>query len=183
MRRADFDALVAAVAATAEVVEVVVVGSQSILASFDDSELPRAATMSPEIDVVIAANPRAGSVRLMLGHGSQIDRQRGVYVAVVSEHTPHLPSGWRERAVTRKPDGSIGTAVCPDVHDLALAKIGAGRPEKDYPYVEALLAMRPPILQFDVLDSRLPEMRGVITTSEYTAAAAWLARARKRHPR
>jgi hypothetical protein len=184
MRREDFDALIEAVASTAEVTQVIVVGSQSILASIDESELPRQVTLSPEIDVVIAEHPRAGAVRRLLGPGSLLDSQRGVYVDVVSEATPQLPTRWRARAIEHHPAAMPWVvAVCPEVHDLALAKIGAGRRDKDLAYVEALLACAPPLLDLDVLEARLPEMSGVIPVDEIDRVRAWLARARQRQPR
>lgn len=181
MRREDFDALVAAVAVTAEVKEVIVVGSQAILASVGEERLPGETTLSPEIDVVIASSPRAGSVRMMLGPGSLMDRQRGVYVDVVSEHTPHLPANWRSRAVRRWPADAPGvSALCPDIHDLALAKLGAGRRDKDLPYVESLFAADPPLLDLDVLESRIPEMGGIISADALARVRAWVSNARRR---
>jgi hypothetical protein len=184
VRREDFDALVAAVAATAEVNEVIVVGSQAILASIDEKLLPRQVTLSPEIDVVIAAHPRAGAIRRLLGPGSLSDSQRGVYVDVVSEHTPRLAANWRARAIRRQsPDMPLVSALCPDIHDLALAKLGAGRRDKDFPYVEALLAATPPLLDLDVLEERLPEMNGVISMEAIDRIRVWLSNARKRWAR
>lgn len=174
MRRADFDMLIEAVAATAEVRQVVVVGSQSILASIPEDELPREATLSPEIDVVMAEHPRAGAVRQMLGPGSLIDREYLVYVDVVSETTTRLPIHWDDRAVHYR-TGSAGIiAVCPEIHDLALAKLGAGRIDKDIPYLESLLEHVPPLLELDILLARLPEMAGVILDPELARSEAWI---------
>ena len=184
MRREDFDTLVAAVAATADVNEVIVVGSQAILASIDEDQLPRQVTLSPEIDVVIAAHPRADAVRMLLGPGSFSDSQRGVYVDVLPEHTPHLPANWRARAVRRwLPKMPHVSALCPDIHDIALAKLGAGRRDKDFPYVDALLAAKPPFLNLDVLEARLPEMTDVISLEAIDRVRVWLTNARKRQAR
>ena len=63
----------------------------------------------------------------------------GYYAQGVSITTANLPWGWRSRLVRfDTPSTQPGVAWRLDPHDLALAKLSAGR-EKDYEYVDALI--------------------------------------------
>jgi hypothetical protein len=137
-------------------VQILVVGSQSVLGAFPDSDLPQRATLSLEADVMYLRQGRfdqelTDMVDAWFGEGSQFHEQHGVYLQGVDEETCVLPSGWQDRLVhlvdLPAPDGpahheAAGTAsipvFCLDPHDLAVAKLAAGRP-KDLEFVSALL--------------------------------------------
>jgi hypothetical protein len=83
------------------------------------------------------------------GEGSAFHAEHGVYLQGVDETTCVLPAGWRERLIrlpgampampgtSRRP--AVGVPVlCLDPHDLAVAKLAAGRP-KDIEFVHSLL--------------------------------------------
>lgn len=76
--------------------------------------------------------------------------------------TAVLPDGWRERLVAfERADAEPAAARCLEIHDIAAAKLVAGR-EKDYQYVTALMDHR--LVDADVLRHRctlLPGPRGV----------------------
>lgn len=138
-------------------VQILVVGSQSVLGAFPDSDLPQRATLSLEADVMYLREGRfdqelTDMVDAWFGEGSQFHGQHGVYLQGVDEDTCVLPSGWQDRLVhlvdLPAPVGPAdhvvgGTAsipvFCLDPHDLAVAKLAAGRP-KDLEFVSALLA-------------------------------------------
>ena len=75
------------------------------------------------------------------GEGSQFHSTHGIYLQGVDESTCVLPAGWRDRLI-RLPGGEAAPAGLPiwclDPHDLAVAKLAAGRP-KDIEFVHALL--------------------------------------------
>lgn len=129
-------------------VQILVVGSQSVLGAFPDSDLPQRATLSLEADVMYLREGRfdqelTDMVDAWFGEGSQFHEQHGVYLQGVDEDTCVLPSGWQDRLVhlvdLPAPVGPAddvvgGTACIPvfclDPHDLAVAKLAAGRPER-----------------------------------------------------
>ena len=74
------------------------------------------------------------------GEGSAFHETHGVYLQGVDEATCVLPAAWRTRLVRLPtPDGFQTPVLCLDPHDLAVAKLAAGRP-KDIEFVDALLA-------------------------------------------
>jgi hypothetical protein len=126
--------------------EVLVVGSQAILASFPDTELPESATRSREADIAsLAGDDEAASHLLsgVLGEDSGFDHLNGFFVDGVSADTAQLPAGWRERAVrleTRSiARGRTVAGICPAPEDLCVAKLAAFR-EKDQEFVRGLIA-------------------------------------------
>jgi hypothetical protein len=130
---------------------VVVIGSQSILGSFDDDQLPTEATMSLEVDILPFVEDKDEAARLAdviegaAGEWSPFEEQHGYSIDGVDWTTAILPDGWRDRLVrvqnanTAPPIGQpqyIGW--CLDKEDLCVAKLCAFR-EKDQNFVEALL--------------------------------------------
>jgi hypothetical protein len=95
--------------------EVIVVGSQAILGTYDEDELPRAATMSVEIDVLPIADTDQETERLadliegVAGEFSPFEQTHGFSIDGVDMTTPALPAGWRDRLVR------VQNAGMPDV--------------------------------------------------------------------
>lgn len=122
--------------------DMLVIGSQAILASYGEDRLPAAATASIEADVAFLDDPagrKADAVDGAIGELSLFHEQFGYYAQGVSVTTAVLPDGWAERLV-RWSNASTGTsaAVFPDRHDLVVSKLVAMR-EKDLAFASALL--------------------------------------------
>jgi hypothetical protein len=85
--------------------EVIVVGSQSILGTFRENELPAEATMSVEIDIFPIADGNAEIKRLAdliegaAGKLSPFEELHGFSIDGVDLETSALPEGWRDRLV------------------------------------------------------------------------------------
>ena len=131
--------------------EVIVVGSQAILGTYDESQLPTAATMSIEVDILPIAGTNSETARLadliegVAGEFSSFEELHGFSIDGVDLDTSVLPEGWRDRLVkvqnanTAAPSGSPQfTGWCLDKEDLCVAKLIAFR-EKDLNFVGALL--------------------------------------------
>lgn len=110
--------------------EVIVVGSQAILGTYDESQLPAAATMSIEVDLETTVLPEGW-------------RERLVKV---------------QNANTAAPAGDpCFTGWCLDKEDLCVAKLVALR-EKDRNFVAALLQAN--LVNADLIASRLSTVSG-----------------------
>ena len=123
--------------------EVLIIGSQAILGSYSEGELPARAIMSNEVDMASlndnAAETLADLIDAELGEWSDFDRDHGFYVQGVSVRTAYLPLGWETRLVRVEPRGhqdSVG--LCLEPHDLCAAKL-ARFDTKDCEFVDALI--------------------------------------------
>jgi uncharacterized nucleotidyltransferase DUF6036 len=92
--------------------EVIVVGSQAILGTFREDELPARATMSSEVDILPIADSNeetkqlADDIEGVAGEFSQFESMHGFRIDGVDLDTSALPEGWRDRLVkvqTRTP--------------------------------------------------------------------------------
>ncbi len=114
-------------------VDVLVLGSQSILGSFDENELPPQATASQEADIAFVNDPardKADHVDVAIGEMSDFHRSNGVYAEGVHIDTAILPNGWRDRLVSWTVESSRPAKPrFLEPHDLAVAKLAAGRGE------------------------------------------------------
>jgi hypothetical protein len=119
---------------------VVVVGSQAILGTFTEDQLPPEATMSIEVDILPIADDNNETARLadliegVAGEWSPYEEQHGFSIDGVDHDTAVLPDGWRERPVkvqnanTAAPSGRPRyTGWCLDKEDLCVAKLRAAR--------------------------------------------------------
>ena len=89
-----------------------------------------------------------------LGEGSQFDVTYGYYAHGVGEKTACLPDDWRDRAVKFKvPSVPDTVCICPEVNDIALAKLCAWR-EKDRVWLESALLKG--VVKLDLLRGRAP---------------------------
>jgi hypothetical protein len=83
--------------------EVVLVwGSQAILGSFDEDDLPPEATASQEADLGFLNDPdrdKADRVEAIMGELSSFHDRHGVYAQGIHVDTATLPEGWRTRLV------------------------------------------------------------------------------------
>jgi len=133
---------------------VIVVGSQSILGTYREEDLPAEATMSVEVDILPIADDNAETARLadliegVAGEFSPFEELQGFSIDGVDLETSVLPDRWRERLIkvqnanTAGPSGEpVFTGWCLDKEDLCVAKLCALR-EKDQNFVAALLDAR-----------------------------------------
>ncbi|WP_432983937.1 DUF6036 family nucleotidyltransferase [Dactylosporangium sp. CA-233914] len=136
-----------------------VIGSQSILGSYREWELPAAATVSREVDIGFFNDPgghKADLIEGAIGEESDFDQTYGIYVDGVDEQTAALPNGWWERLVEVTGANTAGArGLCLEPHDCALSKLAAGR-EKDHAFVAALLDAG--LINADVLAERAETM-------------------------
>ncbi len=164
--------------------EVIVIGSQAILGTYPEYELPHLATRSMEVDILPITDDNNTTIELadlivgVAGELSSFEQTHGFSIDGVDLTTAALPEGWRDRLVkvqnanTAAPSGHpqfIGW--CLDKEDLCVAKLCAFRP-KDQNFVQALIQehLVNPILITDRLgtvDARY--------TSAIETATRWLA--------
>lgn len=156
MKRSELAHLVRAASRIANDENVVIIGSQAILGTYDEHELPDRVTLSREADMAFWDDEderKSDLVDGAIGEESEFDSTFGYYGQGVSIGTAHLPDGWEERLVKFSSDDTEpGIAWCLEPHDLALAKLVAGR-EKDFEYVNALLEAKK--LEAEVLNGRV----------------------------
>jgi len=125
----------------------VIMGSQSILASYSAMVLDSELMMSAEVDILPVAANRDEINRLSdyldgsLGQESHFHESFGFHVDGISIETSVLPDGWVDRLIPEVDPSSGATGWCLDPHDLAVAKLIAGRP-KDIDFVDILVAQR-----------------------------------------
>ena len=138
MRRQDLEHIIRASSAITKEYELVVIGSQSILAT--DPNPPPELTVSAEADIYPLHRPElAHDIDVHIGEGSPFHELNGYYAQGVGVETAKLPSGWRERLI-RVPDSahSTGVGYCISALDLFMSKAEAGR-EKDQNFCVLLL--------------------------------------------
>ncbi len=163
--------------------EVIVVGSQSILGTFREDQLPADATMSIEVDILPIADDNQETGRLadliegVAGEFSPFELLHGFSIDGVDLETSALPEGWRGRLIkvqnanTAAPSGEPQfTGWCLDKEDLCVAKLCAFR-EKDRNFVAALL--HADLVKLDTILARLRNAEARHRES-VDRAVAWL---------
>ena len=137
MRRSELGRALRAAGRIARDNEFFLIGSQAIHACC--RRPPAEVTLSQECDLYPKNRPEtANRLDAELGRGSRFARRHGFYVDVVTPELASLPSGWARRLKPLR-TGSV-TALCLEVHDLAISKLAAGR-LKDLEFVGALLCL------------------------------------------
>lgn len=141
---------------------VVIVGSQSVLASWPDA--PVIMRTSQEIDAYPAnireweaahgGSPASEEINALFGYGSHFHEAFGFYIDGVDETTAKLPPDWRIRAVevvVEDLDGPV-RIIAPSTTDMVVAKLQR-LAEKDRSYIEAHHEARP--LELTTVKERL----------------------------
>jgi hypothetical protein len=135
--------------------DVLVIGSQSILGSYSEDQLPPEATGSIEVDTAFLADPdnaKSDLVDINIGELSEFHDQFGYYPQGVSVETGVFPAGWRDRLVIYEtPNTKPGRGLCVEPHDCVLAKL-VRFDEKDLNFAVALV--RAGLIDLDILDQR-----------------------------
>ncbi|HWO23393.1 MAG TPA: DUF6036 family nucleotidyltransferase [Kofleriaceae bacterium] len=152
MKRAQLEHIIRAACTIADDDELVIIGSQSILAQFPDA--PEELVVSLEADVYPRHHPeRAELIEGSIGELSMFHRTFGYYADGVDVHTATLPAGWEDRLVPIRGPGTAGnTGWALEVHDLLISKYVANR-EKDRNYTRA--ALRYGLVDVETLRARL----------------------------
>jgi hypothetical protein len=137
MKRSELEHLIRAAGSIANDVEIVVIGSQSILGQFPNAPAPL--LVSAEADLFPLHRPElADLIDGSIGEGSPFHELYGYYAQGVGERTAVLPKGWRERLIRVENPNTRGVAgLCLEVHDLAISKHVASR-EKDLQFTREL---------------------------------------------
>jgi len=109
MRRDQLEHAIGTACQIIERPEVIVVGSQAILGSFRDDELPADATMSVEVDILPIATSNDETAQLadliegVAAEFSTFEQLQGFSIDGVDLETSMLPDGWRKcRTPTRR---------------------------------------------------------------------------------
>lgn len=141
MTRQQLEHIIRAAAGITGADTFVIVGSQSILGQFPDA--PAELRASIEADVfTLRSSEDAELIDGSIGEESPFHRTFGYFARGVGEETAILPEGWRGRLVPVCNANTTGaTGLCLEVHDLAAAKLAAGRP-KDLAFVRSLVGHR-----------------------------------------
>lgn len=147
--------------------EVLVMGSQAVLGTWDEDELPPQATASMEVDIAFlddgADRKKADMVDGAIGELSQMHAAEGIYAEGISVSTSILPDGWQTRLRTWGLASSApARPLFLEPHDLCVAKLMAGR-QKDYEFVGALMSegmVRPKVVEqrLDMVSSQMHEV-------------------------
>lgn len=143
MRREELEHAIRAATEIIHGDRVIVIGSQSILGSYTEDQLPAAATMSDGVDIAPMSDDDAGtladSIDAAIGEWSPFHSEFGFHVQGVGRETAVLPRDWEYRLVgVRNENTNNGTGLCLDPYDLCAAKLIAARP-KDHAFVLALI--------------------------------------------
>ncbi len=152
MKRSQAEHVLRAAAAIAQEQSFVVVGSQAILFEFPNA--PPDLLVSRELDLYPALNPeKADLIDGAMGAMSSFDETFGYHADGVGPGTAVMPADWE----TRSKFFYVGdvTAICPEIHDLAVSKCVAAR-EKDADFVRSLL--RHGMIQLTTLLERIEQL-------------------------
>lgn len=155
MKRPELEHILRAAGSITGCDEMVVLGSQAILASFPDA--PESMLVSIEADIYPLARPEmADLIDGSIGELSPFHKTFGYHAHGVGPEMAVLPKNWRTRLVKLESSatgGCIGFCLSP--LDLALGKLAAGR-EKDFEFVQAMIKHE--MVQTSAMDSLLHEM-------------------------
>jgi hypothetical protein len=151
MNRAELEHIIRAASGITGQTELVIVGSQAVLAQFPQA--PAALLASMEADIYPRHRPDL-SIQIdgAIGERSLFHETFGYYAHGVDETTATLPPGWQDRLVPIHNENTGGaTGWCLEVHDLAASKLVAGR-QKDLDFVQVMLCEK--MLNPDTLSER-----------------------------
>ena len=143
MKRAELELAISTAARIIQQDSVLVIGSQAILGSLTEAELPERATQSQEADIAPLSDDSheslATRIDVFAGEWSEFDAEHGFYIQGVSVRTAYLPEGWAQRVIEVRPAEAPNLrGLCLERHDLCAAKM-ARNAEKDREFVGALI--------------------------------------------
>lgn len=149
---------------------VLVIGSQAILGTYSETDLPPEAWISIEADLAFLEDPD-GNKSLMvdgaIGELSSFHETYAYYSQGVDISVAILPDGWRDRLVPFRPQSALPSqAWCLEAHDLAISKLAAAR-HKDMVFTQALLEAQ--LLRHQTLVERAGEL-----SNDHTRQRRWI---------
>jgi len=143
--------------------EFFLIGSQAVHAYC--RRPPAEVLLSRECDLYPKNHPQAAHLLdSKLGRRSSFARKHGFYADVVTPEIASLPDGWQRRLKPLRA-GSV-TALCLEVHDLAVSKLAAAR-LKDFEFVGALLKTKlanARLLNRRISDFPIQQRRAILRT-------------------
>ena len=176
MKREELEHVLRAASRLVKQRDFLVIGSAAILGTYSENVLPRAASRSEEADLAPFNDPtgeKSAAIEGSLGQLSSFHEMYGYYADGVDFKTATAPEGWEQRLIAFAPPGAEpGRGLCLERHDLAAAKLAAGR-VKDFEFVDALL--RAGLLDLSILADRvetLPKSR--VPAAFHARAKAWV---------
>lgn len=192
MRRGELELAIRQATRIIQHDQVVIIGSQSILGSYTEDQLPTAVTMSTEVDIApmrdAGAQELSDRLSFVAGELSEFHDENGFYIEGVEKQTAILPPDWDYRLVmVRGEETDNATGLCLDPHDLCAAKLMAHRP-KDFEFVRALIDAR--LINPDLLAERVASIDVYAVVSDQTPdelderqrlSATWIANAAKQN--
>ncbi|MEK7863331.1 MAG: hypothetical protein AAB295_08720, partial [Chloroflexota bacterium] len=119
MRREQLEHLLRAASQIVKTSELLVIGSQSVLATWNERRLPAAAIRSMVADVATLDGDETKSDLIdgSSGEDSQFHETYGIYAQGVSLKTAVLPSGWRDLLVVLESERTRpGRGFCLEPH-------------------------------------------------------------------
>ncbi len=139
MNRSQLEHVIRAAASITGSDNLVVFGSQAILAN--DTNVPDDLLVSMEADICdMSSEENTDLIDGTLGEASPFHQSFGYYAHGVSIAAAVLPDGWRERLRPITGPGTPGVRAWGlDAADVAVSKLIAGR-EKDLKYVETMVS-------------------------------------------
>ena len=171
MLRPQLEHVIRAASGITGATEIVIVGSQSVLGQFPDA--PDDLLVSIEADVFTFRDPAdADLIEGSIGEGSPFHQTFGYYAHGVAEETAVLPRNWKNRLIpVRNENTGNGCGLCLEIHDLAVAKLVAGR-EKDCEFIRQLF--RHDLAKVPMIEGRLRETP--LSNEKFESALARLRR-------
>lgn len=158
MNREDLAHLLRAAGTATGQADILVIGSQAILGSFDSEDLPAITTVSIEADLGVLDDDGdrvSDLIDGVLGEFSPFHVMYGYYGQGISVTTAVLPARWRDRLVRFENEATQpARGWCLEPHDLIIAKLVRGDP-KDYDFADTLV--RVDAVGNAVLSDRLAE--------------------------
>lgn len=177
MNRDQLEHVLRAASTIVDETDVLVIGSQAVLGSIPDDQLPPEATTSIEADLAFFDDPddeKADRVDGAIGELSTFHATYGYYAQGVSVSTATLPAGWRDRLVAlATPNTAPARGLCLEPHDCVVSKLVAYRP-KDVDFAAALLRQK--LVDPDVLVERIELLP--LPTAVRDRLRAWVKRHR-----
>jgi len=171
LNRYELEHLIRAAGTVAEVRELIIIGSQSILGQYPDISDQFVKTdksvkiaaidsgilyMSREADFIVPSNPeKSDLIDAILGELSQFHDTFGYYAQGVDFSTATLPSNWQTRLISICNKNTNGiSGLCLEIHDMIVSKLVANR-QKDNKYVQA--AINNKLVKKDILLDRIDQ--------------------------
>lgn len=143
MKRSELEDAIRVAAELIRQDQFLIIGSQAILGSYTEDELPELVTMSQEVDIATwrdaGSAEAADRISMNAGELSEFHQAHGFYLEGVQRETAILPPDWEYRLVSVRNEATRNaTGLCLDPHDLCAAKLMAHR-EKDFEFVSMLI--------------------------------------------